>query len=62
MQVVQIGDVTTGKKCWVGHFIRLTTLGTENENQITVMLYAANRFKKIVNADGFGIGLTKITH
>jgi hypothetical protein len=31
MQVVQIGDVTTGKKCWVSHFTT-PTLGTENRN------------------------------
>jgi hypothetical protein len=42
MQVVQIGDVTTGKKCWVSHY---TTpyFGTENRNPNH--RYAANRFK-----------------
>jgi hypothetical protein len=51
MQVVQIGDVTTGKKCWVSHLYD-STLGTE-KTEITVML-CSHRFK-IVNADGFEI-------
>jgi hypothetical protein len=51
MEVVQIGDVTTGKKCWVGHFIRLPYFWNRNRNPNR---YAANRLK-IVNADGFEI-------
>jgi hypothetical protein len=54
MEVVQIGDVTTGKKCWVSHFIRLPTFGTENRNPNH--RYAMQPIVlKIVNADGFEI-------
>jgi hypothetical protein len=52
MQVVQIGDVTTGKKCWVSHYTTPTTLEQKTEIQITVMQPIV---LKIVNADGFEI-------
>jgi hypothetical protein len=53
MEVVQIGDVTTGKKCWVSHFIRLPYFWNRKQKPKSPLCYAANR-SKIVNADGFG--------
>jgi hypothetical protein len=49
MQVVQIGDVTTGKKCWVSHFIHYWN---RTEIQITVMLCSLVLNRN--DADGFG--------
>jgi hypothetical protein len=53
MEVVQIGDVTTGKKCWVVTLYDSPTFGTENRNPNH--RYAMQPIVlKIVNADGFG--------
>jgi hypothetical protein len=43
MQVVQIGDVTTGKKCWVSHCHSLLEQKTEIPNHRYAM---QPRFKK----------------
>jgi hypothetical protein len=44
MEVVQIGDVTTGKKCWVSHLYDSPLLEQKKKPK-SPLCYAANRSK-----------------
>jgi hypothetical protein len=61
MEVVQIGDVTTGKN--VGQSLYTTHYSwNRKRNPNHRYAIAAIVLIKIVNADGFGIGRTTVTH